>query len=144
MDRREFRGKRVDNGEWIYGFYVELGGEHLICRTRPSQSPPVVWHIMKGYFTPVDSETVGQYTGLCDRDGSEIWEGDMLETDLKRPCLVVVYRNAQFALECVDDHKYFDTMAFADWDETDMIKRQNWWKIIGNIHDNPELLEVRG
>ena len=63
MREIKFRGERVDNGEWVYGYYFQLGSHHYI------RSDIHVWE--------VHPETVGQYTGLKDKNGVEIYEDDM-------------------------------------------------------------------
>ena len=70
-----FRGKRVDNGEWVYGQYAYL----LNARTKDGE--PIKHMIVDGthFGQTVDSSTVGQYTGLTDKNGVKIFEGDIVE-----------------------------------------------------------------
>ena len=121
----KFRGKRVDNGEWAYGYYQELeeSENHYYWINEPN-----------GDITDVTPETVGQYTGLKDRNGVEIYEGDVLHWD-SHWGWYVEYENGAFRRIPLND-----------------IQRINWrhhtlqqegldtWEIIGNIHDNPELM----
>lgn len=120
-----FRGKRVDNGEWVYGFYLILPrGERVILSN-------------KGY-AHVDPETVGEYTGLTDKNGKKIFEGDIVECK---------WFNAMVRIEHRKHLIIFSDGSFcAEW----YIGQDNYHndlhntfdiKVIGTIYDNPELLE---
>lgn len=137
-----FRGKRIDNGEWVEGFYVERNGtswiypagDPIISRSlarelRPGHSAKSTQKIMREVF-PVDPKTVGQYTGLT-ANGKKIFEGDIFEwgyAGVKEFRYVVAY-DAQLASFVGERHFGFVSLNGIDIE------------IIGNIHDNPELLE---
>ena len=128
-----FRAKRQRDSKWVYGnyCYAELlnrsGYEHLIIETPAD-----------GCSHIVIPETVGQYTGLTDKNGTRIFEGDIVSTDLKRPYNIVVFRDGSFMFNCNDDGQdYYDIMLPILRSEH---TRYEYGEVIGNIHDNPKLL----
>lgn len=135
----KFRGKRVDNGEWVYGYYVKISvkkTKHFIYTGYAETDCDEIFPDKVEVIT----ETVGQFTGLTDKNGNEIYEGDILTTDIKRPYLIVEYRDGSFMFNCNDGGEdYYDIMLPI------MKEPQTQYKygvIIGNIHDTPELLKV--
>ena len=125
-----FRGKRCDNGEWVQGFYVRAdhhwhkNGIHKDWIALGA-SANGGWFALHNKYA-VKAETVGQFTGLTDKNGKRIFEGDIIEWD---------------ELEWGSKHREAVT-----WDYTILAMRKDdwgeWCEVIGNIHDNPELLEV--
>lgn len=127
-----FRGKRVDNGEWTYGYYCPKPYSHFPCEAAifPSETIDRDWHGER-----VDPDTVGRFTGLTDHNGVKIFEGDVIEyTDGCNDWLgAVKYAcdDAQFVVRFIGgDVESFDNLYSGDCE------------VIGNIYDNPELLEV--
>ena len=116
-----FRGKRLDNGEWVYGSFLQVEHEDGSFATAIFQKKDA------GGDAEVSPATVGQYTGLRDKNGKRIFEGDLLSLRTGRPH-VVRFEDGAFVFE-----NTAIPMRFA-----------NKLEVIGNVHDNPELLEVSG
>lgn len=125
MREIKFRGKRLDNGEWVVGSYIEAENRDrsIAHQIVPYESGEAV--------REVDPATVGQYTGLKDKNGKEICEGDIL-LDESGTYAVVGYSMGAFY---VDFGEGFDLQYFTECiDEI--------CEVVGNIHDDPELLKT--
>ncbi len=124
-----FRGKRKDNGEWVVGTIQEFpDGVFRVC--VPSQ-----WDDQLNGFL-VDPSTIGQYTGLTDKNSVKIFEGDIVRITLNTPWKPIT------AVSSV----YFKSGCFlVDWGSQsatfDSFVGSTVIEVIGDIHDNPELLE---
>lgn len=130
MREIEFRGR---NGEWYYGDLEYNRKRNTACIHT--------YHNDGNYNRAynVDPATIGQYTGLKDKNGTKIYEGDILSSDLCRP-IVVEYKNGAFMLRCTyNENVYHDI--FFPCDEVPQ-STVPWAEVIGNIHDNKELLEL--
>lgn len=127
----EFRGKRLDNGEWMCGDLMH--DNHGGCYVYPLDS--------LGLFAEnkVANDTVGQFTGLADKKGVKIFEGDIVLWDRDQKMYVVVFRNGMFyaSVEECNPHIYG---GFPLWC---LCAEEQYCTIIGNIHDNPELLSTK-
>ena len=138
-----FRGKRTDNGEWVEGYYSNLGGnsprilkENIFIEKRG--------RVLEFENIKVLHETVGQYTGLTDKHGVKIFEGDIIrvEHDLwhgetkktRESHIGVVFYNTKTAEFGAKIHGYSSCLRLRRW-------KGDFNEVIGNIHDNPELLE---
>lgn len=137
-----FRGKRVDNGEWVYGSYW-----HYSCSNTHQH---LVFNDDVSVWVSVDPNTVGQFTGLTDRNGVKIFEGDILRVTDEHKEYITFVRCVDNTL-CVDIFVDNTGVLEFDYDYTAIGFAEGFWKnqsckveIIGNIHDNPELLEVSG
>ena len=114
-----FRGKRTDNGEWAYGSLVIAAGMTFIS--------------VFGVVSPlhVDCETVGQSTGLIDKHGDRKWEGD-----------IFIWDDRLYVIEFDENALAWYATAYFDPDYS--ISLSEFYAdeigVIGNIHDNPELL----
>ena len=136
-----FRGKRIDNGEWVYGYFWSNDvGNSFIRVTKENDEI-----VLKDY--EVISETVGQYTGLNDKNGKRIFEGDIVELyDGETVWHAVVEfgnPNGNYSwgwqlspLGKVDINT--DILCWVEMEESGA-----YCEVIGTIYDNPELLEAK-
>ena len=129
-----FRGKRKDNGEWIEGDLLHdrfIFSNEKICRIYNEESK------LTHRQDIVIPETVGQYTGLTDKNGTKIFEGDIIKhycdnTDKSRFDIGVILfddKVCQFKRNSRVKTRYYN------------IHFECEYEVIGNIHDNPELLK---
>jgi len=139
-----FRGKRIDNGEWVEGMLVQHHEE--------IKASIVLNHFgvtEEVDFICVDPSTVGQYTGLQDKNGKRIFEGDIIqirfEGDAEPPSTPPVWYETGKVIWHEQLHGWYvvfddpDGVAIQEYRDGDDVF------VIGNIHDNPELLqEVHG
>lgn len=131
-----YRGKRTKNGEWVEGFYLEFSDpitgihERYIQTVKPDGRLDLMHR--------VDPDTVGECTGLSDKNGELIFEGDICDHHVQGDILVnrgVVNwdaKNGRWAFQLNTMNPCF------------YMHNPDAWEIIGNIHDNPELLESEG
>lgn len=134
-----FRGKRLDNGEWVIGFITaacDCAGR-LYFIEQPAQDLDDCNHSYE-----VDFTTVGQYTGLTDDNGNKIFEGDIIRVksfdwDYEYTTKVYYSSHTLCVNLCNQDYDY-TSIGFANdvWDEENSVV-----EVIGNIYDNPELLK---
>ena len=148
-----FRGKRTDNGEWIYGDLMQ----NVDCIKIREQEKDVK-HIAKSF--EIDLETVGQYTDLTDKNGKRIFEGDIVRytfdspddptdtenglkvrtgrifwSDWRASFAVTAGRNLSAALNN-------DVAVYVRGRQVyEYVRGANTVEVIGNIHDNPEMLK---
>ena len=134
-----FRGKRVDNGEWVYGDLLQPTKEKILNIYEISD-----YNSLMGDRHEVYPETVGQYTGLNDKNGKKIFEGDILQ-DKFGQIKIVDYSDEWGAFRTCfvralnEEGKIVATVGGASFVGTIWRK----YEVIGNIHDNPELLEEK-
>ena len=130
-----FRGKCCTTGEWVEGFLgIEVPDDYVIQQFSFDE-----------YFASecidqysVKLETVGQYTGLTDKNGTRVFEGDILSGYLDE-----LFPEEESRCEVIwhDYGWHIRSNGFLDTPDNDWLKEN--FEVIGNIHDNPELLEVK-
>lgn len=152
-----FRGKRLDNGEWAEGYLYEHEPALVGIVSENDVPEPSKWFIVRtafadwnmprrAEFIEVDPSTVGQYTGLIDKNGKRIFEGDMIKPfDDEIDKMVVEFHHGQFLLCLYGERGY---MAEYGWEEEGnygcfeaepLSSYGDDIEVIGNIHDNHEL-----
>ena len=130
MREIKFRGKRIDTGEWVYGgFYRGVMPETENPFSLDNARIKTII-IQEGTYYHVDPSTVGQFTGLKDKNGNEIYEGDILEEEPG------YYFEVIWSVECAKFKLQWQTKAiqYPEWN------RGVNMTVIGNRWDNPELL----
>ncbi len=128
-----FRAKRIDNGEWVEGYYLKttLGKD-----IEPSDVIFVPFKINRfgqwGWIK-VLPETLCQFTGMVDKNGRRIWENDIIKHEISDTIGVVKWYQEDYVGWCVDDI-VIDEQQFTDemWNECE---------VIGNVFGNPELMK---
>lgn len=142
MREKLFRGKRIDNGEWCIGFYCQVADESDGGARVKHVIVVPTFKVQMGFLMyEVDPDTVGEFTSLYDRKNKEIFEGDILERTN------------------VNGEKYKEYVVAGQWSYkwthgvygfslTDLnggymmdLRYTKSYEIIGNIHDNPEILK---
>ena len=157
-----FRGKRVDNGEWVEGQYVYL----LNPKTENGQPIKHFIHDGTPFGVQIDPETICEYTGLTDKNGRKVFEGDIVMTGVRYDKPYSKSRKEKRLIGKVEHYigegKGFFNDNTGKWDAHKMYSSE--WKVtipntelnikyccytwgdffdcevIGNIHDNPELI----
>lgn len=131
-----FKAKRIDNGDWVEGYYLAgmmlagCGGEKTNYIIEEN-----------GYYWPIDTETLCQYTGLNDKNGSRIWENDIVKCSRRKghDFFKVIWRKnyVDFGIERIGFGVQYP---FGQGENNKDIYGYHY-EIVGNIFDNPELLE---
>ena len=133
-----FKAKRIDNGEWVEGYYTECNGKTFI-----GINISIYGDIFEVFCTPVirwfevDPKTLCQFTGLCDRYGSKIWENDILMAHLDESYPEdATYETVEWGVAGWVGHETGST----DKEYLNKFDLEHY-EVVGNIFDNPELLQ---
>ena len=148
-----FRGKRIDNGEWVEGHFIEqhtpVYHAYIVPYIMIEQDNRHT-DILEHWIEEVDPDTVGQYTGLKDKAGKKIFDGDLLN-GFRYPFLSDNAHNYFAEVVWFDNSPAFGLVTHknplsavrgisaGNADYMEDFDPSNW-EVIGNIHDDPELL----
>lgn len=147
-----FKAKRIDTGEWVEGYYAFIGNKHIIIKKEPENfySDDDKGKLSGNEITEVKPKTICRCTGKCDNtktkefpEGKLIYENDIVESQL---CgLRMVIRYGTYQAYCPADKDYMDSVGFyaeaAGYPDMPIGDLNDYALKIGNIFDNPELLE---
>lgn len=120
-----FRGK-LATGKWAYG-NLDIG-YNGVCIITPDRT-------LLGCYGQVDPETVGQYTGVLDKNGNRIFEGDIVDHHVQGDILVCR------GIINFDEKNVGYAQQLKTMNQALCLFKSDAWEIIGNIHDNPELVK---
>ena len=133
MREIEFRGKRIDNGEWVCG--LPMYRNYIKQFTKHEWIDNLDNNRVKTYQTSADfqieEKTLGQYTGLKDKNGTKIFEGD----------IVNMLNITDYPMQIKWNKKWARFILYNFVDKTEMNLFTEQCEVIGNIYDNPELVK---
>ena len=119
-----FRGFNAKNNKWLYGSHIINRGKHFVAPDEFADDK--TWEDYE-----VEQETIGQFTGLTDADGKDIYEGDLLFSDENADVFEVVYDAPRF---CFKDNDF----GFR------FLNHPEFFHVIGNVFDDPDMIEKGG
>lgn len=134
-DRYLCKAKRKDNGEWVIGFYVYINKKHYIYTGQLIRSG--LYDIAERF--EVDPSTICQCTGLKDKNSNLIWENDIVRTiyDGIEHIYQVIWDKSELDFKATNGKEFYKT-------NFEYLPCCEEVEVIGNIFDNPELLESEG
>lgn len=131
-----FRGKRSDNGEWVKGYLI--GNDVIVGDVVDFEED----YFITEFWYKVDPETVGQFTGLTDKNGTKIFDGDIISVSGVVNKLVTYIDG--YACFCLANTNELNSKYMSPWQQVD----PGWWnefgreiEVIGNSYDNHELIK---
>lgn len=131
----KFRGKASHNGEWLYGDLINIHGEYHILGEDDMREDG--HHVTQDSDRPtwVEPDTIGQFTGLLDKNGKEIYEGDIIQ-------FTKGWKRKSKTDEWQKDNQIAEVIYFgAEFNIAQIASCSDVIEVLGNIYDNPELLE---
>lgn len=139
MRNIEFRGKRTDNNEWVLGSLISIDdGEQRIATSCLADSDKTLPLTVCAYV--VDPATVGQFTGLTDRNGKQIYEGDIVRTKYGRLCYIGWFSSKEYNGFDLTPIVFDGNIDCPPPDKYDLYYSGNL-EVVGNVYDNLDLME---
>lgn len=160
MREIKFRGKRIDNGQWVVGDLLHIGGgaviytgSHTDIEIPEIESARIAVELMMDEVAVVRSDSVGQYIGRKDKHDNEIFVGDIVRSisdwgDFGK-IGEVAFVNGKFMLDTHDDffggkYRYKDFVEKQEWDDFKARMEVRFeYEVIGNVIDNNDLLNSK-
>lgn len=138
-----FRGKRIEDGKWVEGFYYKMNETTYVSKEDYEKNPVPTHHYIlfermtdwgmpnQMYQAEVNPKTICQYTGLNDKNGRKIFEGDILKSELGKVGKIA-FNESHMAFMILEktENRYYHVEECSG----------SHMEVIGNIFDNPELL----
>lgn len=131
-DRYLFKAKRIDNGEWVIGYYGVIGKRNVIIEkcVENYYCPDTCESRHGNQIHEVNSKTICQCTGLKDKNDKLIWENDIVKINNSKANVLITF--GEFEIICtIPNEKYYKHR----------LEHDTEYEVVGNIFDNPELLE---
>ena len=141
----KFRGKDIDTGRWLYGDLIQRLGNHPVILTICPTAEGKV-----GYPREVKEDTVGQFTTLRDKNGKEIYAGDIIYSEFSdgSNCYCLVgWNDEEACFGLMDEYAFRSKQEGYDFPKFDSLVLLDFrnlgtkFEVVGNIHDNPEMIK---
>lgn len=132
MDRYLSKAKKISDGEWVVGYYAVIGQRNVIIEkcVENYYCPDTCESRHGNQIHKVNSKTICQCTGLKDKNSKLIWENDIVKINNSKVNMLITFRD--FEIICtIPNEKYYKHRLEYDTE----------YEVVGNIFDNPELLE---